>query len=85
MGDGRKKLLIIGYLPHRFNWNCFFRTFNWVNTPKSSLSKVLISLKVFKTLYYQSLLMDLVYDLPIVICSFITLNTDSTAHAPWQC
>ena len=27
-------------LPHRFNSNCFFfQDFNWVNTPKSSLSK----------------------------------------------
>ena len=36
-----QELLIIGYLPHRFNSNCLFQDFNWVNTPKSSLSKVL--------------------------------------------
>ena len=36
-----QELLIIGYLPHRFNSNCFFQAFNWVNIPKSSLSKVL--------------------------------------------
>ena len=35
------ELLIFGYLLHRFNSNCFFQDFNWVNPPKSSLSKVL--------------------------------------------
>ena len=39
--EWEQNLLIIGYLPHRLNSNGFFQNFNWVNTPKSSLSKVL--------------------------------------------
>ena len=35
-----QEILVFGYLPHKFNLNCFFGNFNWVNTPKSSLSKV---------------------------------------------
>ena len=38
-----QELLMIGYLPHTFISNCFFQDFNWVNTPKSSLSKVLLN------------------------------------------
>ena len=42
MGARITDTLFLGYLPHKFNLNCFFRNFNWVNTPKSSLSKALI-------------------------------------------
>ena len=36
-----QEILVFGYLPHTFNLHCFVRNFNSVNTPKSSLSKVL--------------------------------------------
>ena len=46
-----QNLLIIEYLPHIFNLNCFFRNFNWVNAPKSSLSKVLWAISSGSTLF----------------------------------